>query len=457
MPVRGTKAAAPDPRLMGALLPAGARLQHDRQAGLVWFIDPSAGSARWHPGYLAHLSPARAAAVQKDRPCELIAAFDADESPLIANFTVILEATVVTARIEGRRLAVSRGSHADFVSVLPDLQLIGSRLAQGLFHTRVPPRGLTADGFSALNQLVEAVGARLRIAATISFLLNAYGTGRAQYSSEESDRWPVQAPSHLLSLEQHSAFEVYRRKPDYVIRTLAAAGRPTIAGYEDARWSLLRSFFWDSREAFAAQIPANRLPVEQQWSQIPSINTIVDALAELAFYGVEHQVPASDQPRAVRQRAAILDDFATHWQRPDFALPQATPSEVERPAPHPYGVSPRGAEFLCRDWMRFFGIADAEVTRSHADGGIDVTSSTYVAQVKHYTGSVGAPEVQQLVGVAHTTRRDALFFTSGKYTPAAMAAAEAVGMPLLRYSAEDGTIEGANAAGIAIATFGVAR
>lgn len=66
--------------------------------------------------------------------------------------------------------------------------------------------------------------------------------------------------------------------------------------------------------------------------------------------------------------------------------------------------------------MRFLGIADAEVTRSHADGGVDVTSSTHVAQVKHYTGSVGAPEVQQLVGVAHTTRREPIFFTSGKYT-----------------------------------------
>lgn len=100
-------------------------------------------------------------------------------------------------------------------------------------------------------------------------------------------------------------------------------------------------------------------------------------------------------------------------------------------------------------------ITDAEVTRSHADGGVDVSSSTHVAQVKHYTGSVGAPEVQQLVGVAHTTRREPIFFTSGKYTPAALAAAEAVGMPLIRYSAEEGTIEGSNNAGVRLARFGL--
>ncbi|MGI0522174.1 restriction endonuclease [Microbacterium maritypicum] len=71
--------------------------------------------------------------------------------------------------------------------------------------------------------------------------------------------------------------------------------------------------------------------------------------------------------------------------------------------------------------MRHFGIADAEVTQQSSDGGSDVTSSTHVAQSKHYVGTVGGPDIQGLAEAANPLRRAPRFLTSGRYTPAAMA------------------------------------
>lgn len=116
------------------------------------------------------------------------------------------------------------------------------------------------------------------------------------------------------------------------------------------------------------------------------------------------------------------------------------------PAPQalPYGVSPRGAELLVAEWMRHLGILDAEATPEGADGGIDVTSRSAIAQVKHYKGRVGVVEVRELLGVAASLRKQALFFTSTGYTSEAAAFATATGVSLFVYSAELGTLSGVN-------------
>lgn len=121
---------------------------------------------------------------------------------------------------------------------------------------------------------------------------------------------------------------------------------------------------------------------------------------------------------------------------------------MERPAPapepQPYGVSPRGAEMLVAVWMRHLGFTDAVVTPEKSDGGIDVTSGTHVAQVKHYTGNVSVVEVRELFGVAIARDKAGLFFTSNGYTADAITFAASVNLPLFLYSAEDGTLRGAN-------------
>lgn len=117
------------------------------------------------------------------------------------------------------------------------------------------------------------------------------------------------------------------------------------------------------------------------------------------------------------------------------------------PPPQPFGVSHEGAEHLCAQWMKYLGEADAEVTRFVADGGIDVGSLHYVAQVKNYTGSVGVAEVRELAGVSHDDGRKPLFFTSGSYASGAVDFASRVGIALFIYNSSEGTLTGANSIG----------
>lgn len=110
------------------------------------------------------------------------------------------------------------------------------------------------------------------------------------------------------------------------------------------------------------------------------------------------------------------------------------------PTPQPLGVSHRGAELLIEQWMRFLGEGDAKVTSFTNDGGVDVESLHYIAQVKNYKGSVSVAEVRELQGVSSGDGRKPLFFTSGTYTSDAIKFAKSVSMPLFVYNAEEGNL-----------------
>jgi hypothetical protein len=91
------------------------------------------------------------------------------------------------------------------------------------------------------------------------------------------------------------------------------------------------------------------------------------------------------------------------------------------------------AEELAAWHMRTqLGFADAQVTRSGPDGGLDAVAASAAAQVKHYAGPVGAPEVQRLVGAAHlaTTR---IFYAQTGFTDSARAYAESGEVALFSY------------------------
>lgn len=130
-----------------------------------------------------------------------------------------------------------------------------------------------------------------------------------------------------------------------------------------------------------------------------------------------------------------------------MAAPQASSDESEsslRPSSQPYGVSHEGAESLVRDWMAYMGISSATVTRLSGDGGIDVDSNEFVAQVKNYRDAVGAGPVRELLGVAIAEGKKPLFFTSGYFTSEAQAFAEKAQLPLFVYDAQNGTLECVN-------------
>lgn len=84
----------------------------------------------------------------------------------------------------------------------------------------------------------------------------------------------------------------------------------------------------------------------------------------------------------------------------------------------------RDAENCAKDWMVYWGYADAMLTREGFDGGIDVVSSRAIAQVKLHGKPIGAAPIQALAGIKAVENKDALFFSLTGYTPAAMSFAD---------------------------------
>lgn len=118
-----------------------------------------------------------------------------------------------------------------------------------------------------------------------------------------------------------------------------------------------------------------------------------------------------------------------------------------RPEPQRYGVSPRGAEMWVADALRWLGEHDAQLTRETADGGVDVVSQRLAVSVKHYTGSVPVEEVREIFGVAMTTGRSAVLWTSGSLTAAARQFADIAPVAVVKYDVEAGNWNGLNGPG----------
>jgi hypothetical protein len=93
------------------------------------------------------------------------------------------------------------------------------------------------------------------------------------------------------------------------------------------------------------------------------------------------------------------------------------------------------AERNARDWMRYLGFADAELTRAGSDAGIDVEGRHVLAQVKYKAHAIGRASLQQLVGArlkAHD--KSLLFFTGSTYSAQAVEYANHMDIALFRYS-----------------------
>ena len=78
------------------------------------------------------------------------------------------------------------------------------------------------------------------------------------------------------------------------------------------------------------------------------------------------------------------------------------------------------AEELARRWMFYFGFTDAVLTKGGADGGIDVTSASAVAQVKYRTSKTGSPDIGKLEYVAGKEGKQSIFFSLSGYSKQAL-------------------------------------
>lgn len=164
----------------------------------------------------------------------------------------------------------------------------------------------------------------------------------------------------------------------------------------------------------------------------------------LAMNGVSSDLPPKTSP----------DEFA----KPEPAFQQVEIEDDEQADDQFFGGQPDGspeprmvrnyreAEALARDWLIYFGFADAEVTPDGADGGIDVDAEDAIAQVKFQALPVGRPVVQALLGVSSHQHKTPFFFASSGYTSSAITFADEVGIALFMFTLDGGLVSVTEAA-----------
>ena len=112
----------------------------------------------------------------------------------------------------------------------------------------------------------------------------------------------------------------------------------------------------------------------------------------------------------------------------------------ERPRASRPSCTDREAEFLARDWMLYLGAGGSKVSSATRDGGMDVVSAQFVAEVKHHASPVPPSLVRQIFGVAAAERKRALFFSLSGYSTAAIEFATQTGIALFVYDYSRGTL-----------------
>lgn len=185
----------------------------------------------------------------------------------------------------------------------------------------------------------------------------------------------------------------------------------------------------------------------ERWTDIPKLPDVPPHLLPQFLRGAEKwaenlrwfAAQAGQEVLRIQRDAGVQQrDYRQLQERKDW--------HIGCPAPQPYGVSDRGAEYLVAAWLSFLGLDDAEVTQYGNDGGIDVTSATHIAQVKNYarSRSVGVAEMREFAGVAAIDQRIPMFFTSGKYAAGAIVVADRAGIATFIYDAEAGELQAMN-------------
>jgi hypothetical protein len=133
-----------------------------------------------------------------------------------------------------------------------------------------------------------------------------------------------------------------------------------------------------------------------------------------------------------------LEARLRHWaDEPEFPAP---PGQIEQ------GVSHEEYEAYCCRVMHHWGYMDAETTRYAQDGGVDIFSNDFVVQCKHVAGTVGAPDVQRIFGIAASKGKQALIFSAGSFSKAALKFANDAGVGAVVISEVNGMVRPQNAA-----------
>ncbi|MEV7132180.1 restriction endonuclease [Arthrobacter sp. NPDC093128] len=169
-----------------------------------------------------------------------------------------------------------------------------------------------------------------------------------------------------------------------------------------------------------------------------------------ATYDPHHVHRAALRSELAKRLGSAIDDAWYEFSRPIATVPAADIRDSPRSqlAWTPHGPRPsamascndRQAEFLARDWMLFLGESGCRVSPATRDGGADVVSKRFVAEVKHHAAPVSPALVRQIFGVATAEGKTALFFSLSGYSAAAVEFGKQVKMALFVYDFARGTL-----------------
>ncbi len=116
-----------------------------------------------------------------------------------------------------------------------------------------------------------------------------------------------------------------------------------------------------------------------------------------------------------------------------FILSHSVPSTLSASKrPKKVVLEWRDAEDLAKDFMVFLGFRDASTTSLGADGGVDVTSSAAIGQVKMHNKGVPRYDIQRLVGEASVSQKLPIFFAMS-YSRDAISWSEEHGIALYKF------------------------
>lgn len=272
----------------------------------------------------------------------------------------------------------------------------------------------------------------------------------------------LDAPDATWAWNLGLAYGAWYPQPDVDLQTFGSAWRE----YSNAKLNEAATNHGRRQFVVAADADLSDVQITAELPYLQELSQTATYAAEAALYyrrdvaakswrGRDPRLETLDQRRLQKFAQAVsgyLDehrDLRFHlWVniRPVYADGGAIPPA---PAPQPYGVSHAGAEQFVAAWMQHLGALDARPTQVSGDGGIDVVSSRYIAQVKNLaaTATVPVSAIRDLAGVAFVDGRRAAMFTSGVYSTGGIDFANSAGIALFRYDAEHGTLVGANELG----------
>lgn len=266
---------------------------------------------------------------------------------------------------------------------------------------------------------------------------------RKSLQLEEQELWRIKKQlrtNHIIALAYHGR-QLYHRDVNRGQSLDKHLLDPNLRT-GDLRFLIPSTYTW------ASSGRAGVLPLRRQVDKIASLKSKIET--------IEGSKPDGSTIRNLRYK---IDDAARHLEELKFAKSQMqhiegiikkSQAKSNSSKKHSSVESRRGglnwkdAEMFARDFMRQIGFLDARLTTSGRDGGVDVTSTKAIGQVKWHVAQIGSPDLQALFGIATHEGKQALFFAQ-RYSPDALRWGNKTQMALFRFT-PSGRIEPVNAA-----------